>query len=455
LPTTDSSRQSEILQFMIPKFILPHRRIHETTRRRWCRLALVGFAWMPFVFLLIFSAVNCTSWYRDWEKREWEGTVGRTLGISVSAMRFRWTAPMQFHADEVEIRHPETHAILGRIGAIDGMMKPQGWSVILDQPILDGEQLDRGIDVLHDWFLCRPQISSKLLALAIPNGMTIHHGVQKTALTRIDLVFRPSERASMIHAKWRLEDQPFGEVCLHVARQHDANASSTKLELSSPSAWIPCSLAKDRFPSFPRIGEGARFRGVLQYQADDRSWDAMVSGEVHDIDLGSMTANLGSPLRGLSALSLQSLHVRDGRILKTSGEWRLRAGSVSGEWIRRLSDCLRLPAQWQWGAQDFAPVEQIGMAFNLDPSGIQLTGTIPDSNGSPSILARMGSSVLFADGKSIPIHQLIQGLQIGQVDVSALSSVLPIPQSKSPERKESAAASWLRLSRTQDRPVPQ
>jgi hypothetical protein len=94
----------------------------------------------PPGILVVLSIIFSTPWYRDWEKREWERKVGRTLGIDIEAKTFRWTAPYQFHADQVEIRHPETHAILGRIGGIDGLMKTQGWSVILDEPAIDGEQ---------------------------------------------------------------------------------------------------------------------------------------------------------------------------------------------------------------------------------------------------------------------------------------------------------------------------
>jgi hypothetical protein len=406
----------------------------------------------PPGILVVLSIIFSTPWYRDWEKREWERTVSRTLGIDIEAKTFRWTAPYQFRADQVEIRHPETHAILGRIGGIDGLMKTQGWSVILDEPAIDGEQLDRGMDVLHDWFLCRPQTSTHLLALAIPNGMTIHHGVHKTTLDRIDIVFRPSERISAIQAKWRLEDQPFGEVSLHVSREHLPNDSTTRMELSSPSTWLPCSIANERFPFWKWTGQGSRFRGVIQYQESDRTWDAMLAGEVQEIDLSSMTSSLGSPVQGAGSLVLESFHVRNGRILKGVGEFQSQGGNANRKWLQRVAEHLRLPATWQQGSVDTLPIEQVGFRFALSPSGIRIEGTLPSPADWPPVAARLGVTVLCANNSSISINQLVLGLQSGDGDPASLGQLLPIPESTGSDRKGSAADSLrFRLSRNGER----
>lgn len=452
----DQAWQFLFPQFMIPKSIIPFRRLHESTRRQGCRLALIGLGFLPLSLLLFFSAVSSMSWYRDWEKHAWEQRVSRTLGIDVSAKDFRWTAPYQFHADQVEIRDPETHAILGCVGGIDGMMKTQGWSVILDAPAIDGEQLDRGIDVLHDWFLCRPQTSSQLLAMAIPNGMTIHHGLHKTALHRIDIVFRPSERVSAIQAKWQLEGQPFGEVSLHISREHSSEDSTTRMELSSPSTWLPCSIAEDRFPFLQWMGQGAKFRGVVQYRESRRTWDAMLAGEVQDLDLGGMTSSIGSALQGTGALVLKDLHVRDGRILKATGDFRSQAGRANRKWLQRVAEILKMPALWEADSGDAVPIDQTGFEFALDPSGIRLVGTLPSPNDWPPIAARLGSSSLCANGALVPVSQMVQALQRDEGNGAWLAQILPLPESNSIERRESATSSLrFRLSRNAGRNTPQ
>jgi hypothetical protein len=419
-------------------------------------MALIGLAILPVALLVSFSVVSSSSWYRDWEKREWEQTVSRTLGIDVVARDFRWTAPYQFHADRVEIRHPETHAILGCIGGIDGMMKTQGWSVILDAPAIDGEQLDRGIDVLHDWFLCRPQTTSQLLALAIPNGMTIHHGLHKTSLNRIDIVFRPSERVSAIQAKWQLEDQPFGEVSLHISREHSPEDATTKMELSSPSTWLPCSIAEDRFPFLQWMGQGARFRGIIQYRESRRTWDAMLAGEVQDLDLGGMTSSIGSALQGTGELVLKDLHLRDGRILKATGDFRSQAARANRKWLQRVAEYLKMPARWEVDSADSVPIDQVGFEFDLDPSGIRLVGTLPSPSDWPPIAARLGSSVLCANGASVPVSQVIQALQRDEGNAAWLAQILPLPESNGIERRESATSSLrFRLSRNSGRNLQQ
>lgn len=443
----EAARDS-IRRTMYPQSVILIRRLHESTRRRWCRMALVCLAFSPLGMLIVLSLVVATPWYRDWEKWEWERRVSRTLGIDIEAGEFRWTAPYQFHAEQVELRHPETHALLGRIGGIDGLMKVHGWSVILDQPVIDGEQLDSGMDLLHDWFLCRPQTSSHLLALAIPNGMTIHHGVHKTSFHRIDIVFRPSERMSAIQAKWQLQDQPFGEVSLQVSREHSQSESTTRMELSSPSTWIPCSIAKDRFPFWSWTGEDASFRGVIQYQESARTWDAMLTGELQAVDMGGLTSSLGAPIQGAGSLAMERLQVRDGRILKAAGEVRVQGGKVNRKWLQRVAEHLRLPVQWQQELSEVLPIEQAGCRFDLDPSGLRLEGTLPSPTDWPPIAVRLGASTVCANNASVPIDQLIIGLQSEGAKIASLALILPLPESAISDRKGSAADSLrFRLSR--------
>jgi hypothetical protein len=412
---------------------------------------------------MVVSLVMATPWYRAWEKLSWEARVSNTLGIDVRADSFRWTAPYQFYATQVEIRHPETGTLMGRIDRIDGLMKAHGWSVILDAPAIDGDQLHHGIDVIHDWFLCRPQKSSQLLAMAIPNGMTIHHGPHKTDLDRIEIVFRPTTSVSAVHVKWSHKDQPFGEVSLHVSREHAAVDSTTKLELSSPNTWLPCAIASDRLPDLGIFGQDSRFRGVVHYQANHQTWDARIQGEVQGVDYSVLTSRLGSPIRSTGALVLEQLNLRDGRILQASGELRAQSGSVSRTWLQHASQHLKLPAHWQPDVTDSFVIEQVGFRFALDPSGWSMKGTLAGPANWPPVAGRLGSSVLCADNAKSSLSQLVVALQppslgnsgdIISLDAptAALTAILPWPKVLDADRNGSAAANSLRarLSRNDD-----
>lgn len=451
---------------MYPQSVLTIRRFHESTRRRWCRLALAGFAFTPFGFVMVLSLIMAAPWYREWEKAAWERRVSDTLGIEIQADTFRWTAPYQFHADSIAIFHPETRALLGRIASIDGLMKPQGWSVILTSPSIDGEQWNSSLDVLHDWFLCRPQKSSQLLALAIPDGLSLYQGAEKTTLNRIDVIFRPSPTVSSIHAKWILEDQPFGEVAFHVSREHTSDDATTRLQLSCPGVWIPSSMVAGRLPAFDGLGEASRFRGVIHYQGNRRTWDAMVAGAWQNVDFGKLTGSMGSPLVGRGRLEFEQLHLRDGRILKTTGEFGMQMGMVSRRWLQHVSENLKLPFQIQQGAAELMAMDLAGFRFALDPTGVRLTGLMPGPTHLPPIAAKLGESILFADGTLTPVHQLAQTLQnspltngapISSPDgPSPMSTFLPVPLDINNDRRDSPAAESLRsrLSRNGDRSVP-
>lgn len=444
----------------------PFRRMHESTQRMLCRLAFVLFGATPLAVLVGLTTVSWTPWYRAWEQWSWEQRVSETLGITLRAASFRWTAPYQFQATDVEVRHPETDQLMAKIGRVDGLMKAKGWSVLLDAPAIDGEQFDQGISVLHDWFLCRPQTSSQLLALAIPNGMTIHCGKESSLLQRIDVVFRPTQTSSTIHAKWTLADQPFGEVALTISRNHAVDNASTTLELSSPNTWLPVAMVSRRYPWLSQIAPTALFRGILRGQSTSQEWDASVVGEFDRLDWAYATSTLGSPIRSHGSLVLDQLNLRDGRILFANGEFRSEGGTVSKAWMQRFSQQLALPEYWQADAAESVPVQSIGCRFRVDSNGLVLKGTLPSPPNWPAIIAQMNGSVVCSDEAIKPLQRLVVALQPiplknGPTEVqidsatAALTAMLPWPASAQERSRESPSTSRFRSRLSRNNTIEQ
>jgi hypothetical protein len=429
--------------------------LHETTQRRGCRFLLLALGIGPFVVFVFLSWVVATPWYREAQRQQWETQISDSLGIHVRAESLCWTAPQQFHATSVQLLHPETGVMMARMARVDGLMNAKGWSLIVDTPVIDGEQIDQGLQVVHDWFLCRPEKSSRLLALAVPGGITIHHGVESTRMERIELLLRPSSNVSMIQAKLQLEGQPFGEVVLQVTRDHAPEVTSTKVELLSSNTWIPCAAMSDRFPKLTLLGKQARFRGVVRSEITPDQWDASVSGEIHQVDWNAVTAPLGSPIRSQGILVLDQVNVRDGRILRAHGEVRCEGGTASRSWLQRWAHQLAMPSQWTQDENDSMALQSIACRFQLDSLGLTLKGQLPGPANWPPVAVKLQGGTLCTEPSPKSLQALMASMQsIPQGDdasptlmdgsTAAISAMLPWPSSIQLDGSSSPAESAIR-----------
>ena len=368
--------------------------MHESTKRLLCRCVWVLAALMPLVCVVIASIVITTPWYQSWQRGTWEARISENLGVTVRTKVFTLTAPHQFYAEGVELRHPETDVILARIARLNGLMRDKGWSILLETPELDAGQLESGLQVLHDSFLCRPQKSSHLLAIGIPQGLTMHSPSGVSEIERMEILLRPAERTSTIQAKLIFKDQPFGEVAIQVSRDHNPETTATSVTLSSPKTWLPCDVLSDRFTILKNLGRESRFRGDLQCNVLSQQWDVSLQGEFDRVDWGAMSASLGSPVRSSGLLSLAQLNIRDGKVLRAIGQARCEGGVASKSWMERTSQQLQLPAQFSAPSPESIAIDTIDFGFHLDSTGLRLAGALPGPSNWPPVAAKLQDSTI-------------------------------------------------------------
>lgn len=349
---------------------------------------------MPFLCVVLASIVITTPWYQSWQRKAWETRISENLGVTVSTKVFKLTAPQQFYAEGIELRHPETDVVLARIARLHGLMRDKGWSILLETPELDSAQLESGLQVLHDAFLCRPQKNSHLLAIGIPQGLTLHSATGVSEIERMEILLRPAERTSTIQAKLAFKDQPFGEVAIQVSRDHNPETTATSVTLSSPKTWLPCDVLSDRFTILKNLGRESRFRGDLQCNVLSQQWDVSIQGEFDRVDWGAMSASVGSPVRSSGSLSQVQVNLRDGKILRAMGQARCEGGVASKSWLQRTSQLLHLPAHFSTSSMESIAIDSIDFAFSLDSTGVRLSGALPGPSNWPPVAAKLQDSTI-------------------------------------------------------------
>ncbi len=435
--------------------------LHEATRKRLVRFLFVLVGVLPTLVLAMLTVLYWSPYYQSHLKREWESRVAANLGVRVVAGQFRMLAPEQFLANEVVLYHPETDAPMAKVRQVAGLIKSQGWSLVLDGPRLDASQLDAILELLHDGFLCKPQTRERMLAISVPEGLEVHHAAGVTQLSQVEILMKPTENRSSIVSKFAYADQPFGEIQVQVLRDHAPGNLSTRIEVRSPKTWIACSNFSERLKVLKAFGEASQFRGVVRAQWSPQGWDAIVQGELDRVQFADLTSPVGSPFKGLGSVSLSQLNVCDGQILYAQGKVDCQQGALQTEWLRKAAQWLQLPSKWDSPLTVSQTIEALSVAFELGPEGLRLNGQLPGPSQWPPVAMKLSQATLCTPKAALPLTSLVAALQAvpgletpgeASVDLNAMyfASILPwpsnVPSSIPAGSEESPSGRVSRLS---------
>lgn len=408
------------------------RPLHERTRKALTRAGLLVGGAAPLLMVVVVTVFYWSPLVQNHMKRSWETRVGANLGLRIRAGSLKWLTLEQFRAEDVVAFHPETDVPMVKVRRLDGLMKPKGWSLILEDPVLDADQLEPALQLLHDGFLCKPQTRETMLALSVPNGFSLHRGGEQTRLGQIELVMKPTESQSSLLAKFAFADQPFGEVQLQVARSHDPENLATSLEIQSPKSWIGMSNFHSWLPFLRSFGEDARFRGILRAQWGGVDSDAMFQGQLDQLRLGDLTASFGSPLRGEGMASIERINLRNGKILYAKGKLEVAQGVANTAWLKRASQWLQLPSNWQSQLLESQNIEAFAAGFEISHEGLRLQGLLPGPSQWPPVAIQLGQGTVCTPKEIVPMTHLVAAVQSttgSEVDLNAmqLAAMLPWP----------------------------
>lgn len=434
--------------------------LHEATRKRLVRSILLVAGVLPSILLGLGTILYWSPYYQEHLKKDWQSRVTANLGVRVVAGQFRLLAPEQFVANDVILYHPETDAPMAKVRQVAGLIKKEGWSLVLDEPRLDASQLEATLTLLHDGFLCKPQTRERMLAISVPNGLQVHHATGATQIGQVEILMKPSENRSSIVSKFAYADQAFGDIQIQVVRDHSPANLSTKVELRSPKTWIACSNFVQRIPVLKSLGNKAQFKGVLRAQWSPEGWDAIVQGEIDRVEFAELTSPVGSPFKGLGAISFTQLNLSDGQILYAQGKLDCQQGSLQTEWIKKAAQWLELPSKWDSQLAENQSIDALSVAFELSPEGLRMQGQLPGPSQWPPVAMKLAQATLCTPKVAVPLTNLVAAVQAvpgletpGQasVDLQAmhLASILPWPNTSPSETEQKPGERVNRLSKYQ------
>ena len=396
-------------------------RLHETMQRELCRVVFLLIALLPCLFVLGYTALRSTPWYQAYQLNLWQQRISDNLGVHCRFSSITFPSPDRFRANQFVCLHPETGKEILKVAQVDAAMDRSGWSVTLSKPELNGLEVQNAMQILHDWFLCRPQKSASLLRLSVPE-LAVFDGVATTTFQNIDVGLKPTESLSTVYVKFSVEGQKFAEPgILVVERNHALENPTTTWTLKSQDISIPCNAIASRFPILKSLGQDASFKGRLAWIQNDVNWIANVNGIFSSVDMAVLSLPLGAPLRGKGQLAIHQAEIIDSKLQFAQGSMDVEMTgheSVDGQWVNRTYESgLMAPEKRIKEVTDKrAPLQYFGMSFELDDRGLLIEGKrAPPREDWPRI-------AMIVDGKHIagPIDNATgNGLRVDLKTVAA------------------------------------
>jgi hypothetical protein len=424
------------------------RRLHESTAKSICRLAFLGLTFLPVVLVVMYGCCSWTPWYREYQRDLWQHRISSNLGVDVRFAKIDFPSPHSFCASEFTCLHPETGKEILRARLVEGVMDRSGWTVGLKSPELNGSQLQSALQVVHDWFLCRPQKSASLLKLSLPE-LTVYDAVSKAKFEDVEIGIKPTVETSAVYVKFSMEGHKFAVPSfLVVERNHALDAPLTKWELRSNEVAIPCRFVTSRFPALSSLGPQATFRGKIAWAQNDATWLASLQGDFDQVQFANLTSSLGSPIRGLAKLSIQQAEIVDSKIQQVQGSIQLtepqNEGQINMDWLTSTRWDLQLLADKslnQTADRPILPLQRLGLDFMLNSQGLSITGQIkPDVPGWPNIAMEVDGKCVCGTNRIVPLEQVSTWLvnhrntRIGRDNLVADGSLDTASQVSSSER---------------------
>ena len=400
--------------------------MHESTQRELCRLIFIFLGLIPLIAIASFSVIRNTPWYQRFQKEQWQQRISDDLGVEVRISSIEFPGPDRIRARNLVCLHPETGKKILTVSQVNASRDRAGWTVDLVSPELNGPQIQNAMQVIHDWFICRPQKSASLLNLSVPE-LLVRNEDGNTKLQHIEVGLKPTESVSSLFIKFSIEGQPFAEPnFLKIERNHAIDTPTTLVKLISNNS-IPCRVLSQRFPSFLYLGDQAGFRGTMAWAYSDQHWETSINGIFTSIDFAVATSRIGSPIRGAGDLSIAA-RFADSGLLEANGSIISigSSGTVNAEWFQRALQLLGLrlnnPEEMKHLKEKFSALTQVAAQFKLDPNGLTINGLIPpDQVGYPKIAMIVDGTKIYEPSEVAKTRMVAEWLQASSSNAVAPS----------------------------------
>jgi hypothetical protein len=358
--------------------------MHERTERALCRLAFLVLCALPTCATILLTLVTWTPWYYRSQISKLESALEQRLGVSVSIGDLYRPSPDAWQLENIELRDPETKAKVATVrtafyAVVDGNVR-----LHLSQPEIQTDQLSLVWRLVHDRFLCQPDLLGKGLRLRAQDLSLISQPVGLT-LSPVDIWIEPREdetraTAQFWMAGWNAAEKP---AALSVTRVRGGSKPRTHWELRTGSNPLPCSVLAEHLPVMRLLGVDAEFRGLMRWQLDRDDYSVVLhEAQFTNVNMLDLFEPLNFHVSGKGTIELQSLTRHSGHpISQAIGSLTIEGGRVEAGLLRRLANSFQAQlALQQIPDSERIACQMVATEFRLYGDELQVIGICHKKN---------------------------------------------------------------------------
>ncbi len=371
--------------------------MHERTQRAVARLLFALLCALPTLLTFVAVVVSFTPWYVNYRRHEWERELSRRIGLSVEIESLEHPAPATVRLGGVRLLEPETQREVARVHTVTWVTTADKSALRLSQPELQSAMLPYTWRMIHERFLCQPDLTDLPMRMAA-DDLTIHSSTGPLTLRDVDAWLRPAPgrvEATFQGVPASRDDQSAFHIS--VVRNRNSKGPTTDWTMKSGDLPLACSALADYLPVLKALGPEATFQGMMKWQVDDRGWAIDLGGSRFDfVDLGTAMQDVPHRLTGLATIKLDRCQFEPGTSLDLSGTLTAGAGFVSQSLMQSLADQLSFQvAPMIPGDQRDWPYETLALRFDLFGSQMTLAGICHQQRG----CEQLPEGIVFAGGR--------------------------------------------------------
>lgn len=369
--------------------------MHERTRRAVARLLFVIGCALPTFVIMLVVLVTFTPWFAHYRRDRLQALLSQRIGLSVEIESVEHPAPATVRLIGVRLREPETNSEVAKVHMITWVTTDSKTAVRLSQPEVQSSMLPFAWRVIHDRFLCQPQLTKVPVRIAA-DDLTIHSRTGSLTLRDVDAWLRPvKDKVEALIQCVPADRVDLPPVSISVVRDRTGKLPATDWTMNTGDVPLVCSALADYFPAMRSLGADATFMGTMRWKLSSAGWTIDLGGSRFEhVDLETVMQGMAHRLSGRAAIELQTCKIEPGSDLNVLGTLVAEGGAVSQSLLAALHSQLQFdvaPAI-EGDTRDW-PYETLAVRFDLIGSDMTLEGICDKQRG----LQRLPAGMVFAN----------------------------------------------------------
>jgi hypothetical protein len=361
-------------------------RLHETTRRRVCRLAFVALCALP----TLATAAWIAHWHRPWRVNDAELRLASELRSHVQLDDWREPRPASTRTSAVRVIVSGAAEPLVEAADVRSTRSDNSQVISVARMVVDASRLHTALERAATWLA---DGTPGVVRMSV-DELFFEDAARKTtyALRQVEIrAERTGGEAWKLHLLAHGGSGDDDARTLRVSCERNVRDAPPVVQatINATAEPLPAWLLRSAGPIFGSVGNTASFAGQLQIESRGADVVGAAQGEIHNAALGTMLP-ASSPCRveGSAHVTLADLQWRNAQIEHLMGAMKaetvrvnraLLDGATQLLWLGRV-DIGPMPAG---DATDSLPIDAVAVRFTFNREGLLIGGDFPSESKLP------------------------------------------------------------------------